>query len=163
MTVNKNEIYALLKERKLWFEVTEHGRVYDMRELSALALPYPDAVAKNVFVHDNKNNYYLLTLKDSKRVDLKAFREKNNTGRLSFASEQELWTLLKLFAGSVTPLGLLNDAELKVKFYLDHEFLSNKQIIGVHPNDNSATLWMKAQDLLALIKEHGNSTNIMEL
>lgn len=161
--MNKQEIYALLQKNKLWYEVSEHGRVYDMKKLAALDLRYPEAVAKNVFVHDSKNNYYLITLKGNKRVDLKTFRDKNHTGRLSFASEQELSGVLKLSAGSVTPLGLLNDTDLKVKFYLDQEFLTDKQIIGIHPNDNTVTLWMRAQDLLAIIKEHGNSTNIVEI
>ena len=161
--MNKQEIYALLQKNKLWYEVSEHGRVYDMKKLAALDLPYPEAVAKNVFVHDSKNNYYLITLKGNKRVDLKAFRDKNHTGRLSFASEQELLEVLKLSAGSVTPLGLLNDMDLKVQFYLDQEFLADKQIIGVHPNDNSVTLWLRAQDLLAIIREHGNSASIIEI
>ena len=30
--------------------------------------------------------------------------------------------------------------------------------IGVHPNDNTATLWISFQDLEGLIREHGNET-----
>jgi len=36
-------------------------------------------------------------------------------------------------------------------------------IIGVHPNDNAATVWMKPSDLVELIKEHGNKVSIVEL
>ena len=71
--------------------------------------------------------------------------------------------ILNLIAGSVTPLGLLNDKELKVTFYLDKDFLKDKQIIGIHPNDNTATLWLKVTDLIDMIKEHGNQVNIVEL
>ena len=28
--------------------------------------------------------------------------------------------------------------------------------IGVHPNDNTATVWMQAADLADLIRDHGN-------
>ena len=28
--------------------------------------------------------------------------------------------------------------------------------MGVHPNDNTATIWLKSEDLIRLIKEHGN-------
>lgn len=69
-----------------------------------------------------------------------SFNWPNNTRPLSFASEQDLMNIMNLIKGSVTPLGLLNDNELKVIFYLDNDFLSGKQIIGVHPNDNTATL-----------------------
>ena len=71
--------------------------------------------------------------------------------------------IMNLVAGSVTPLGLLNDKELKVIFYLDKDFLNDKQIIGVHPNDNTATLCLKVEDLINIIKEHGNQVNIVEL
>ena len=125
-----------------------------MNELSEVEMPYPEYDAKNLFVRDDKkNNYYLITIKGNKKIDLKEFRTKNNTRSLSFASEQDLMSIMNLIAGSVTPLGLLNDKELKVIFYLDKDFLNNKQIIGVHPNDNTATLWLKVTDLIDIIKK----------
>jgi hypothetical protein len=36
-------------------------------------------------------------------------------------------------------------------------------LIGVHPNDNTATVWLRADDLAALIQEHGNPVHIAEL
>lgn len=69
---------------------------------------------------------------------------------------------LKLSFGSVSSLGLLNDQDLKVTFYLDEDFVKDKQIIGVHPNDNTATLWLKVEDLMAIIKERGNTINYFE-
>ena len=62
--MNKQEIYDLLREKGLWFEVTEHPAVYNMAELAEIALPYPEADAKNLFVRDDKKrNYYLVTVK----------------------------------------------------------------------------------------------------
>ncbi len=61
----------------------------------------------------------------------------------------------------MTPLGLLNDADRKVHFYLDAEFAGN--LIGVHPNDNTATVWLNADVLVNLIKAHGNDVDIVEL
>ena len=94
---------------------------------------------------------------------MKEFRNNNGTRPLSFVSEQDLMSIMNLTAGSVTPFGLLNDKELKVKFYLDKDFLNDKQIIGIHPNDNTATVWLKVLDLIDIIKEHGNQVNIVEL
>ena len=48
---------------------------------------------------------------------------------------------MKLIPGAVTPLGILNDAEHRVQVFMDVEFVGNK--IGVHPNDNTATVWMQ--------------------
>ena len=162
--MNKQEIYDFIKNKNIWYEITEHKAVFNMEELSEIEIPYPEYGAKNLFVRDDKKrNYYLITVKGNKRVDLKEFRNDNNTRPLSFASEQDLMSIMNLIAGSVTALGLLNDNELKVIFYLDKDFLNDKQIIGVHPNDNTATLWLKVIDLIDIIKEHGNQVNVVEL
>lgn len=162
--MNKEEIYKLIKEKGYWHEITEHKAVFTMDEVNDIYVPYPEYDAKNLFVRDDKKrNYYLITVKGNKKVDLKEFRKNNNTRPLSFASENDLMTILNLIPGSVTPLGLLNDQELKVSFYLDKEFLTGKEIIGVHPNDNTATLWLKVEDLINLIKDHGNEVTIINL
>ena len=162
--MNKQEIYDFIKDKNIWHEITEHKAVFNMAELSQVEIPYPEYDAKNLFVRDDKKrNYYLITVKGDKRVDLKEFRKNNNTRPLSFASEQDLMSIMNLISGAVTPLGLLNDNELKVILYLDKEFLNDKQIIGVHPNDNTATLWLKVTDLIDIIKEHGNQVNIVAL
>ncbi len=162
--MNKQEIYNYLKERNIWHEITEHKAVYNMAELSGIDIPYPEADAKNLFVRDDKKrNYYLITVKGNKRVDLKDFRQNNNTRALSFASENELMNIICLVPGSVTPLGLLNDKELKVTFYIDKGFMSDLHLIGVHPNDNTATIWLKVEDLIDIIKEHGNEIHIVEI
>ena len=36
-------------------------------------------------------------------------------------------------------------------------------LAGVHPNDNTATVWLKAEDLVKIIQDHGNRVNIAEL
>ena len=42
---------------------------------------------------------------------------------------------------------------------LCEEYLEENSLIGVHPNDNTATIWLKAKDLIDIIKEHGNDVN----
>ena len=161
--MNKQEIYEFIKAKNIWCEITEHEAVYNMEELSNLELPYPEYDAKNLFVRDDKKkNYYLITVKGDKRVNLKEFRAKHNTRNLSFASENDLGEILNLIPGSVTPLGLLNDKELKVHFYIDKDFMNNEHIIGIHPNDNTATIWLKVEDLIDIIKENGNQVNVVE-
>ena len=125
-------------------------------ESDAVDLPYPEWGAKNLFVRDDKKrNYYLITMKGNKRVDLKAFRRQRGLRALSFAAAEELFDIMKLIPGAVTPLGILNDAEHRVQVFMDVEFVGNK--IGVHPNDNTATVWMQADDLMKIIQKHGNT------
>lgn len=161
--MNKQEVYQFLKDNNIQYEVTEHPAVYNMEEMDNLHLPYPYS-AKNLFVRDDKKaNYYLITVKEEKRVNLKKFRKQNGTRNLSFASENDLIDILRLTPGSVTPFGLLNDKEQKVKFYIDEDLLSGDGMIGIHPNENTATVWLKTEDLIKILKENGNEINIVKI
>lgn len=161
--MNKQDIYDFIKSKNIWYEITEHKAVYNMEELKEVDIPYTEYEAKNLFIRDDKKrNYYLITVKGDKRIDLKEFRRKNETRPLSFASENDLLDIMSLKPGSVTPLGLLNDKDNKVLFYIDKDFMKDKHIVGVHPNDNTATVWLKVEDLIEIIKEHGNKVNIEE-
>ncbi len=160
--MNKTEIYQYLTENNIWYEITKHEAVYNMEELKAVELPYPEWDAKNLFVRDDKKrNYYLITVKGEKRVDLKEFRKQNGLRNLSFASEADLMEYMRLTPGAVSPLGLLNDPEHQVQLYLDAELAGNK--IGVHPNDNTATVWMETDDLIKLIQNNGNEVHVVNI
>ena len=162
--MNKQEIYDFLKNKNIGYEITEHKPVYNMQDLNDIELPYKDVDGKNLFVRDDKKrNYYLITLKGNKKIDLKIFSKNYHIRRLSFASEDDLTNILNLKPGSVTPLGLLNDKDLKVTFYLDEDFFNGESIVGIHPNDNTATIWLKVLDLVSIIKEHGNQVIIIKI
>jgi Ala-tRNA(Pro) deacylase len=36
-------------------------------------------------------------------------------------------------------------------------------LIGLHPNDNTATIWMKATDLVKLLEEDGHTVRTIAL
>ena len=155
--MNKQQIYDYLQENSIWHEITQHKAVYNMAELAEVPCPYPEADAKNLFVRDDKKqNYYLITVKGEKRVNLKAFRKSQGTRNLSFASAEDLLKRLALIPGAVTPLGVLNNETRSVKVFLDRDFLQEPGLVGVHPNDNTATVWLKTEDLIRIIREHGN-------
>ncbi|MBQ3404890.1 MAG: prolyl-tRNA synthetase associated domain-containing protein [Oscillospiraceae bacterium] len=144
------------------FELSEHAAAFNMADLDSIELPYPDCEAKNLFIRDDKKRKYcLITVKGDKRVDLKKFRKDHGFRPLCFASAEDLMNIMKLIPGAVTPLGLLNDEERRVVWYVDKCFLGG--IAGVHPNDNRATVWMRAEELIRVIKEHGNEVHMLDL
>lgn len=160
--MNKEEVLALLDSRAIEYEKADHPEVYTIDDMISLGLPHLEAIAKNLFVHDDKKqNYYLITVKEDKRVDLKDFKTRFSTRRLSFAKEEELLEILGLKKGAVTPLGILNDREKKVKFYLDEDFQG--RTMGIHPNDNTSTIYIKTDKVLELIEDHGNEVHIVKL
>ena len=161
--MNKQEIYNYLNSKNIKYEIINHIPVYNMFDLEKVNLPNKEYDAKNLFIRDDKKiNYYLITIKGNKKINLKEFRKFNNTRPLTLASDLDLLNILNLKPGSVTPLGLLNDEKIQVKFYLDDEFDLDSYIY-VHPNDNTVTISLKVLDLINIIKEHGNLTNIIKL
>ena len=74
-------------------------------------------------------------VREEKRVNLSLFRKKFNTRPLTFASGEDLERILGLYPGAVSPLGLLNDNERKVKFYLDDDFHDEDIIYSVNSFD----------------------------
>ena len=162
--MTKENVYEFIKSKNIWYLIEEHKSVFNMDELKNINLKYPEYDAKNVFLTDDKKSkYYLISLKSDKKVDLKEFKNKYNTRHLSFARENDLKEILGLTPGSVTLLGILNDSERKVSIYIDSYFLKGKAIIGVHPLKNDATVWLKTNDLINILKEHGNEVNIIEI
>ena len=104
--MNKAEVYQYLSERKIAYEVTEHKAVFNMEELDSVQLPYPEWDAKNLFVRDDKKrNYYLITVKGDKRVDLKEFHRRHGLRALTFASAEDLLAIMELIPGAVTRWG----------------------------------------------------------
>jgi len=160
--MNKQEVIAMLDNSGIEYEITEHIPVYTIEEMMNIGLPYPEKVAKNLFVRDDKKrNYYLITVKEEKRVNLKEFQEKIGSRKLSFASENDLNAILGLSAGSVTPFGVLNDTELKVQVYFDSDFKGEK--IGIHPNENTATVWINTDDIKKIVEQHGNDFKFIDM
>lgn len=162
MRFGKDDVLKLLDELKVEYEIAEHEAAYTLDEMMALNLPRRDSVAKNLFLRDDKKqNYYLLTLAEGKRADLKKLREILKTRPLKFASEEELERIMCLKKGSVTPLGILNDSESRVEVLIDRAYEDG--IIGVHPNDNRATVWLHTEDLIRLISRRGNRVSYIDI
>lgn len=158
----KKDILDFLEMKKIHYELTEHRAAFDMADLAAIPLPYPESMAKNLFLQDPPgHNYYLVTVIGHKRVNLKAFKENHGLRRLSMAPPQALMAFLGLTPGSVGPFGLLNDKACRVHFYLDRDFKGNR--IGLHPNDNRATVWMMADDLVRILEEEGHEIQWTEI
>lgn len=158
----KKEIIDYLNENKIKYEIAEHPAVYTVEEADALNLPHPEAGTKNLFLRDDKKRrYYLVVARENVSINLKELRAKLESRPLTFASEKDLAAILGLIPGAVTPLGVLNDEEHRVEVVLDAA-LSGK-LIAMHPNENTATIWLREEELTKLISEHGNEILFIKL
>ena len=161
--MNKTDIMKMLDECNISYEMIDHPAAYTIEDMDGFELPNAHQVAKNLFVRDDKKrSYYLLTISKDKTVNLKQLRELLLSRPLSFASEEDLSKYLGLQKGAVSPLGILNDTELKVEVIIDEDLLQQGNI-GIHPNENTATIWMPLENLFSIISNHGNAVRVLKI
>ena len=158
--MDSQELRNELIKNNIEFEEVFHKAVYTSLEGHMLSLPHSEAEAKNLFLK-SKKSFVLMTVKGDKRVDLKAMAKELGYSSFSFAKEDDLLTLLSLTPGSVTPMGLLNDKERRVVFYLDSEFKDS--LIYVHPMENTSSLLLSSNDLYHFLSSQGIKCNWTEI
>ena len=162
MTLTKEDIVRMLDDSKIKYEIVEHKPVYTIDEMLECNLPHPEQIAKNLFVRDDKKRkYYLITCLEDKKVNLKEFRKAQDTRPLTFASEGDLMDKMGLIRGAVTPFGVLANDEKDVVVYMDKDF--ENKLMGIHPCDNTATVFINTRDVVKLIKKHGNELHFVKL
>lgn len=150
--MTKQDIYTLLQEKGIEHRVFEHEAVYTIEGMMALGLPDADRVAKNLFLRDDKKHFYLLVAKEDRKINMKELQAKLGTRRLSFANETQLMDILGLISGAVCPFGVLNDSQKQVTVFFDDFFADG--IIGVHPLDNTASVFLSVSDIVDIIRPH---------
>lgn len=162
MSFTKNDIYDLLNAKNIPFTCTEHRPVYSMEELDVLEIPADAIICKNLFLRNNNGKqHFLLTVPAATPIDLKQLATSLGSSRLSFASAERLKKYLGLQSGLVSPFGLLNDTSKSVIF--SSKNLPPSAIIGIHPNDNTATVWLTFGDLLTLLSELQAEVKLVEM
>ncbi|WP_099469371.1 prolyl-tRNA synthetase associated domain-containing protein [Konateibacter massiliensis] len=152
----KEKVYAYLDELHISYKVSEHPPIFTIEELEEFDIPHKDKIAKNLFLrNDNGKKHYLITLRQDKQVDLKDLKDRIGSSRLSFASEERLMRQLGLSKGSVTPLGVINNEDNSVEVWFDKDLI-DEPVIGVHPNENDATVWLSYAELKRVVEHRGN-------
>lgn len=106
--------------------------------------------------------HFLVVLKKDKKADLKSLQRQLGTSRLGFASEERLYKYLRLTPGEVTPLAVANDTGHEVEVVFDAD-LAGKDRIGVHPNDNTATVWLTFEALEKYVAHYGSIVHFADI
>lgn len=157
----KKEIYALLDAKGIIYEAMEHEAVYTMEDMDRVGITSKGGICKNLFLRDaKKKNFFLISVPEKRQINLKTLADKIGSTRLSFVSPERLAFYLGVEQGCVSPFGVLNDESHSVTVIFDQS-LQFSQSIGVHPNDNTASVWLDFKSLRRVIEEHGNPVKLI--
>lgn len=160
---NRTAVLNFLDLNGIKYTLQQHPAVFTMEELAAAGVENIEYILKNLFLRNaNGKQHYLAAVCGEKTVDLKVIRAQLGCSALSFASEERLQKHLGLTKGSVSLFGALNDTENTVQVVLDREILK-KPLVGAHPNENTATVFLTPQDLITVLEKTGHTVTYIDV
>lgn len=113
---------------------------------------------KNLYLRDKKKRNYLVTLEQSREIDLKALGAELGVGSLSFGSADRLLQNLGIRPGAVSPIAMINGVENDVRFFMDSA-AQQADVIYMHPLVNDRTIAISLSDLMAFFDKTGCDVN----
>ncbi len=157
-----NDIYEILEQLGIQYIRHEHPAVYTCEEADKYYKNIPGGKSKNLFLRNKKGNqYYLLIVEGSKKVDLKKLSDLVSESKLGFASPERMMKYLGLTSGAVSPFGLINDTEKRVIVVIDKNLWKYDRL-HFHPNVNTATLELSRDDFQKFLDWRGNEVKFLE-
>ncbi len=159
--LSKEELIKLLDESNCDYEVKEHAPLFTVEDSKSLRGSILGAHSKNLFLKDAKGQFYLLSVEENTKVDLKKIMNFIGSKKLSFAKAEYLESILGIEPGSVSPFALINDVDKKVLFFFDKNFL-NYEKLNFHPLVNTATVNIATSDMIKFIEEKHKPINYID-
>jgi Ala-tRNA(Pro) deacylase len=141
------KLLQLLHDSEIVFALHEHPPLFTVEEAFEFNRAIEGGHSKNLFLKDKKNQFFLVSVLEHKRVDLKQLSKTCGQGGLSFAKAEDLKAILNLMPGSVTPYGLMHDVGCQVMFLLDQDLISHPKV-NFHPLRNDMTVSVDSLDFL---------------
>ena len=152
-----------LEHLSIQYEYHEHVAVFTSEQARRLIPPLAGASAKNLFLRDRKGRrHFLLSLPDSKTLDIKSLAVSLGLSGLSLASPERLLKYLGITPGAVSLMALVNDPECRVEVLVDKD-LWQADYLQCHPLVNTATLVISIQDIRKFIAATGHAIKLVIL
>ncbi len=156
------EVTTRLRALGIGFTVHEHPAVFTVDE----ALRQWDGIdavhCKNLFLRNKKGTrHYLVVAEHATPVEIARLTRALGEDRLSFASAERLQRCLGLTPGSVSPFGLIHDANHEVVVLAEGR-LRTAARVGFHPNVNTATLVLSGADFARFLAASGNDVRFVD-
>ncbi len=149
-------VYRLLKELDIPYQRIDHEELATIEACRWVDDILEISMCKNLFLcNSQKTVFYLLLMPGEKKFKTKELSKQIGSARLSFGSAEHMEELLNIKPGSVSVMGLMNDAENRVNLLIDEDVLK-EEFLGCHPCVNTASLKVKTQDIVDKFLSHVN-------
>lgn len=156
--------FDLLEALGIEYDRVSSDPADNMEKCAAVSEVLGVPICKNLFLcNRQKTQFYLLAMAPDKPFHTKDLSHQIGSARLSFAPEEMLWELLHCTPGSATVLGLMYDADHKVRFLMDRS-VYDAEYMSCHPCICTSSLKLKTADILHTFLPHtGHDVTVVDL
>lgn len=160
---NKEKTLKVLNDLGISYQLIEHNICKTMQDLVDEGVTSHGKVYKNLFLRNAKGNqHFVLSLDVDKEINIQDVAKMIGSTRLSFGSDERLDKHLKLVQGQVGPLSVINNEENTVMYIIDSD-IKNEDVVGFHPNDNAATVFISFESLKKVFDYLGREITTIKL
>lgn len=149
-----------LEKYNISYKIYEHPAVFTVAESDKVTKHIPGARSKNLFLKDENNNFYLVSMPGEKRLNTKSLRAYFKLKELNFASPSELKEQLNISPGSVSLFCMIRASE-RVTLVIDKEIWS-ASLAGFHPNVNTSTLVLDNKNIKKFLSTLKNKIEVID-
>lgn len=156
--------YDLLDRLGVTYQRIDHEPAMTMEACEEIDRTLNAVICKNLLLcNRQKTRFFLLMLPGEKHFKTSVLSKEIGSSRLSFATAEDMQTLLDITPGSVSVLGLMNDHDHKVELLMDAEVVKG-EYFGCHPCINTSSLRLKTADVLEkLLPAMGHEASFVDL
>ena len=141
-------VYARLDALGIPCRRVRHAPAASLDECASVSRALGAVVCKNYFLTTkSKKHYCLCVVRPEARLRTADISKQVDSPRLTFAGEEELFSMLRERPGSVSPFGLIFDSAAPVRLLMDSA-LAKLPELAFHPCDNTETLALSTRDFL---------------
>lgn len=146
--MKEKRTYDLLDQLGIEYWRTDHEAAGNIEQCKEIDAVLDVVICKNLFLcNRQETKFYLLMMPGDKVFKTKLLSAELGVARLSFAKAEHMEHLLDITPGSVSVMGLMNDAENQVQLVIDEDVLKDP-FIGCHPCINTSSLKIATRDVL---------------
>lgn len=152
----ESALLTFLDEIGVAYDVHRHIPLFTVEDSKAATAHLPGAHTKNFFLKQKKGGYVLVTCLEDRQIKIKHLEKVIEAKRLSFASADDLLSVLGVIPGSVTPFAAFNDRDApSVRVVLDRQMMQ-QDVQNFHPLHNEATIAVSNTGLRAFFAATGH-------
>lgn len=140
--------YDFLDRLGIEYDRVDHPPFDTMADCAETDELFGVGTVKNLLLcNSQKTEFYMLLMPADKKFKTKELSKQIGSARLSFAGAEHMEQLLDITPGSLTVLGLINDAEKKVRLLIDRDVQDSEYVV-VHPCINTSSIRIKTEDIM---------------